>query len=391
MSLTALPTGGLRDSVEEFWDADVLRDCLRRGRETSPGEFLERLRGYLGASGRMYAAPSGREALRAFLHGSRHPKSGDRVLACSFNCTAVSEAIQQAGFVPETFDLADRSGRFDWERVASQIGDHHHAVIVPHLFGAPTDFRPLLTTAARHGVLVIEDCAHTLGGKIGDEAAGAVGDAAYFSFSFDKPISLGGGGALLVNRADCPFTYSTRPLPFAEERAELQRFVRYLRQRRRGSTRPGLLSRARRRLMPERTLEFVLANGFGRLRAALGSWQLGRYAEVSRRRNANASLLNDVPGWRSWRTDPDTTVAWIRMKLVPDKPCDVASVVRPLQAVGLRVGGFNWPTTLDEALSQQQRPNAHYLARYAVDAPIHQEMTEPELRLIASTLAEVPA
>jgi hypothetical protein len=75
------------------------------------------------------------------------------------------------------------------------------------------------------------------------------------------------------------------------------------------------------------------------------------------------------------------------MKLVPEVPIDAAAAVRPLQAAGLRVGGFNWPTTVDAALGGPERTNAGYAARHAVDVPVHQEMTPAALELISSTLA----
>src|SRR5262249_8062910 len=153
-------------------------------------------------------------------------------------------------------------------------------------------------------------------------------DAAVFSFNYDKPISLGGGGALLVNRPDHAAPEAPAALPLDAEQAELSAFARYLRRRREIS--PGLLARARRRLAPAPTPELRPPAGFGSLRAALGLWQLERYADVQRRRNANAQALMNTPGWRPWRVDADVSPAWIRMKLVPEAPIDAAAAVRPL-------------------------------------------------------------
>ena len=84
-------------------------------------------------------------------------------------------------------------------RSRAQLRSDHHAIVVPHLFGVPSDFRPIRRAAAELGILVIEDCAHTVGGRIGKAVAGTLGDLAIFSFTYNKPISVAGGGVLLIN------------------------------------------------------------------------------------------------------------------------------------------------------------------------------------------------
>jgi perosamine synthetase len=51
------------------------------------------------------------------------------------------------------------------------------------------------------GLLVIEDCALSLGTKFGDQYVGSQGDAAIFSMELSKILSSGWGGLLLVNNA----------------------------------------------------------------------------------------------------------------------------------------------------------------------------------------------
>src|SRR5580692_9848896 len=156
MSVTSKREGP-RDTVEESWDEHVLAQCYSLARRVTVKDFLDRFKSFLGISGRMWAATSGRSALRDALAGTRghtgRPKKS--VLICSFNCVAVCEAVLQAGFLAETFDLSDRSGRIDWDGIAQQLRSDHHAIVVPHLFGVPSDFRPILHAAANLGVLVI--------------------------------------------------------------------------------------------------------------------------------------------------------------------------------------------------------------------------------------------
>jgi dTDP-4-amino-4,6-dideoxygalactose transaminase len=73
-------------------------------------------------------------------------------------------------------------------------------------------------------------------------------------------------------------------------------------------------------------------------------------------------------------------------KIVPEQPVDVARISSSLQALGLRVGTFNWPITLDHFLSLPERPNASYVATYGLEVPVHQAMEGEELELIVNVL-----
>jgi dTDP-4-amino-4,6-dideoxygalactose transaminase len=383
---------GPRDTVEEFWDEDVLSHCIDFAGHVTVGDFLERFGSFLGVSGRMWVAKSGRSALQEVLIGTwSHTRSQKKsVLLCSFNCVSVCDAVTQAGFIPETFDFGDQSGRIDWDTIAAHLRQDHHAVIIPHLFGVPTDFRPIRQAAADLGIFLIEDCAHTLGGKIGNALAGTVGDASIFSFQYDKPLSLGGGGALLINNTELEplFQLSQQGLSTDREKEEIKLFVAYLRERRGGIKPPSAFSRFRRRFFPgnAKSQGLVPATGFGSLRAALGIWQLDHYDRIREQRNRNASHFSSIPRWRAWHVSDDTCPAWLKQKLVPVQPIDVQAISRQLLARGLRVGTFNWPVTLDRVLSFRERSNALYVATYGLDVPVHQAMDRKELELIRGTL-----
>jgi dTDP-4-amino-4,6-dideoxygalactose transaminase len=72
------------------------------------------------------------------------------------------------------------------------------ALIAVDLFGAAADYARLLPLARAHKLLVLEDAAQSLGAKVGDKMAGALGcDAAAFSFFPAKTLgAYGDGGAI---------------------------------------------------------------------------------------------------------------------------------------------------------------------------------------------------
>ena len=169
---------------------------------------------------------------------------------------------------------------------------------------------------------------------------------------------------------------------------EIKLFVAYLRGRRAQLESPSTFQRIRRRLLPGdlKSQELVPATGFGRLRAALGIWELDHYEATRSQRNRNASHFSSIPHWHAWRVSDDVSPAWLMQKIVPVQPVDVVKISRRLQALGLRIGTFNWPTTLDRFLSFPERPNAFYVATYGLDVPVHQAMESNEFEIILNVL-----
>ena len=386
-------TGNVRnskDTTEEFWDFEVLARCLHSASQTSVDDFLQRCKQYLGASGKVFPAATGRAALHTFLAGVQSVSKQDRrtVLICSFNCPYVLDAVRAAGLTAETFDLDSVSGRFDWAAFPARFRDDHLALVVPHLFGVPTDFRPVLDSARRRGIFVIEDCAHTFGGKIGHQTAGTVGDASIFSFGHDKPMSLAGGGLLLINRREIePLFQPMTPAVSAEqEMMELRERAAFLTTRR-WTIRPRtLMSRVRWRLSGRHVGSPPPPSGIGPLRAALGIWQLDRYERILATRNRNAAFMSKIKNWRSWHIDRDVSPAWLKQKMVPDAPVNIEALSNRLRARGLFVGPLNWAYTLDSAVDLPEGVNAAYVAKYGLDVPIHQRIQQEDMQFMADAL-----
>jgi dTDP-4-amino-4,6-dideoxygalactose transaminase len=94
------------------------------------------------------------------------------------------------------------------------ITPNTRAVVPTHLYGLPCDMDAILDIARRHGLRVIEDCAHTLGATYDGRPVGTLGDAAVFSFQTLKPLNLYGGGLALIR--DRALADRVRALAYAE-------------------------------------------------------------------------------------------------------------------------------------------------------------------------------
>jgi dTDP-3-amino-3,4,6-trideoxy-alpha-D-glucose transaminase len=124
---------------------------------------------------------------------------GDEVVCPSLTFYATAEAIVNAGATPVFCDVDSDTWCATAETVRPVLTDRTAAIVPVHLFGnvAPvTELRSL-------GVPVLEDAAQAAGAALEGTMAGALGDAATFSFFPSKNLPcLGDGGAIATNDAD---------------------------------------------------------------------------------------------------------------------------------------------------------------------------------------------
>ena len=142
-------------------------------------------------------ASSGRQALYDLLrvYGIG---TGDEVIIQAFTCIAVPEPLLWLGIKPVYADVAEGSYSVDLEDVKKKITPKTKAIIVQHTFGIPGPIEEIVALAQQNGIVVIEDCAHALGGMLNGKHLGTFGDAAIASFGRDKCVSSVFGGAVIL-------------------------------------------------------------------------------------------------------------------------------------------------------------------------------------------------
>lgn len=124
---------------------------------------------------------------------------GDEVIVPSFTFVSTANAFVVHGARPVFVDVRPDTLNLDERRLAEAIGPRTRAVVPVHYAGISCAMGEILDIAGRHGLTVIEDNAHGLGGAYHGAPLGSFGALAAQSFHGSKNLVAGEGGALIVN------------------------------------------------------------------------------------------------------------------------------------------------------------------------------------------------
>jgi perosamine synthetase len=142
---------------------------------------------------------SGRGALYAILK-SLGIGQNDEVIIPAFTCVVVPNAVIATGAKPIYIDITN-SLTMDTEDIERHITSKTKAIIVQHTFGIPNDMQTITAIAKKHKLFIVEDVAHTIGGKDSNQKKllGTFGIASIFSFGRDKALSSVFGGIVITS------------------------------------------------------------------------------------------------------------------------------------------------------------------------------------------------
>lgn len=178
---------------------------------------------------RARAASYGRMAFYHLLKAFELPP-GSEIVMPALTFWVVPELARVAGLVPVFADVDPETFTLDPESFARVVTDRTRAVVPTHLWGLPCDMDPIMAIARRHGLVVIEDCAHALGAEYRGQPVGTIGDAGFFSLQTLKPLNTHGGGMAVARDPGTMDRLSARldalPPPSAAGLARKLRFGR---------------------------------------------------------------------------------------------------------------------------------------------------------------------
>ena len=184
-------------------------------------EFEKAFAAFCGTS-HSIAISSGTDALR-FAIMACGVQPGEVVMTVPHTFIATTEAISQAGALPEFVDIDERTYNMDPEKlreyleeqceednsgklISRRSGRPVTAIVPVHLYGQTADMDPILEIADRYRLIVIEDACQAHGAEYFSRKqnrwikAGSMGRAAAFSFYPGKNLgACGEAGAVTTN------------------------------------------------------------------------------------------------------------------------------------------------------------------------------------------------
>ncbi len=129
-------------------------------------------------------------------------RAGDEVIVPSLTWIATAAAPAYLNAVPVFADIDRETLCIDPAAVEALITPRTTAIIPVHLGSAMADMDQLTAIAAKHGLRIVEDCAHAHGARWNGRGAGTLADAGSFSFQSSKLLTAGEGGAITTDSED---------------------------------------------------------------------------------------------------------------------------------------------------------------------------------------------
>jgi len=189
---TETPLRPLRSAIQARVAEVIERGVFILGPEVKA--FERELAAYLGVR-HVVGVANGTDAITIALR-ALDVRRGDEVVVPSFTFYASVEAIVAAGAHPIFCDVDATTRNISYETVKAAITPRTRAIVAVDLFGSPAPVPELRA----FGVPVLEDAAQAVGASLGGRRAGALGDAATFSFYPSKNLAcFGDGGAIATD------------------------------------------------------------------------------------------------------------------------------------------------------------------------------------------------
>lgn len=356
-------------------EAEAVADAVRRGEisgsfgveiKSFEREFAE----WVGVR-HAVAVSSGTAALHLAV-AALDLERGSEVLVSASTNVATALAAYHNGHVPVPVDSEPTTWNLDLDLIEALVTPRTRALIPVHLFGHPVDMDALCELAARHGLVVIEDCAESHGATVRGRMTGGLGDMGCFSFYANKVITTGEGGMITTDDNGL---------------ADRLRLLRNL-------------AFGTPRFLHERPGFNFRMTGY---QAAMGRVQLRRVEAIieEKRRVARAydSHLEGVPGIKTpVELDWARNVYWMyAIELLDDFPMTRDELAEALRAAGIETRTFFCPMNLQPFLLRLPAfrpvpcPVAERLWRTGLYLPSSPTLTENEIAVVAGAIRSAAA
>lgn len=125
---------------------------------------------------------------------------GDEVITVAAGFPTTVNPIIQNGMIPVFVDVDLRTYNIKIDELEMALSERTRAIMIAHTLGNPFDLDEVISFARKHDLFVIEDCCDAVGSTYNGKMVGSFGDIATTSFYPAHHMTMGEGGAVLVNK-----------------------------------------------------------------------------------------------------------------------------------------------------------------------------------------------
>jgi dTDP-4-amino-4,6-dideoxygalactose transaminase len=412
--LTAISRYGARVLPET---EEIVARLKARGEFIQGPEIAEFERAFEQRAGRGTAisAAYGRIAFYYILKALDLP-AGSEIIFPALTFWVVPELARVAGLTVVFADVDPATFNVDPDSVERLITDKTRAIVPTHLYGLPCDMDRILEIAARHSLVVIEDCAHALGATFKGRPVGTFGAGALFSFQTLKPLNCYGGGMALVHDAGVAAKVRAivDALPWPNEKRVRDRLLTGRLQR--IFIKPWVFSIS---LFPVLWVSALIdanpdvflwekirslhplpdqyTERFPNVQAAIGLAALKRLdgwtAQVQENARRVDAVLGGIPGVKVPHVPPDRTHVYYQYCVYgPDGPKRDDLVVRCVRrGIDVETLHVDVPPDMDLFEGATARADGARRAAQAMQIPIYAGLTREQVDRVATTVRDVLA
>ncbi|MGO9114471.1 MAG: UDP-4-amino-4,6-dideoxy-N-acetyl-beta-L-altrosamine transaminase [Thermoguttaceae bacterium] len=195
-----LPYG--RQTIDDD-DVTAVTETLRSDwLTTGPkvAEFEKALAATAGTSDAV-AVSTGTAALHAAMY-ALGVGPGDEVIVSTMTFAASANCAAFLGATPVFVDVDPDTLLIDPHQVETRIAPRTKAVVAVDYAGQPCDYEALEAITRKHGVALVDDACHALGGSYRGRPVGSLAMLNTFSFHPVKHVATGEGGAITTSGAE---------------------------------------------------------------------------------------------------------------------------------------------------------------------------------------------
>ena len=199
-------TGKVLDEADILMGVDAALDgWLTAGRFAD--EFEREIARYLGSRFSLLVNSGSSANLLAFYTltspklGERAIQPGDEIITVAAGFPTTVNPMIQFGCIPVLLDIDIPSYNIQAEEIEAAITPKTKAIMIAHTLGNPFNLDIVVAIAKKYNLWLIEDDCDSLGATYRDKKTGTFGDLSTLSFYPAHHITMGEGGAVLINNA----------------------------------------------------------------------------------------------------------------------------------------------------------------------------------------------